>query len=171
MAASSASCRGTTFGDKKIKELNIRHSVVKRLVKELQFYRKEEILNKQKIETIKADRQHVSSSGEDMTGEVKRYTAVLNDTQQMLPDAQKRLASGCVELRKAMEIAGNHGDTQEIVEEARLTLNSAAEECPEITAQLDRASAAKEAPDKQNAAVVRVNNDGRREQEEEEECI
>eukprot|EP00922_Rhytidocystis_sp_ex-Travisia-forbesii_P006716 GHVS01009771.1.p1 GENE.GHVS01009771.1~~GHVS01009771.1.p1 ORF type:complete len:128 (-),score=24.81 GHVS01009771.1:189-572(-) len=86
---------------------------------------------------FQADRQHVSSSGEDLTGEVKRYTEVLNDTQQMLPDTQRRLTTACVELRKAMKDIVGDPAHQAIFDTQTLTLNGAMEEFPEITAQLE----------------------------------
>eukprot|EP00922_Rhytidocystis_sp_ex-Travisia-forbesii_P054084 GHVS01080235.1.p1 GENE.GHVS01080235.1~~GHVS01080235.1.p1 ORF type:complete len:203 (+),score=70.69 GHVS01080235.1:345-953(+) len=137
----SSSSGSSAERNKHAKDLSIRHSVVKRLVKELKFYIQEEILNKQTIEAVKANPQHVSPSGEDLTGELKRHTAVLNDTQQMLPDAQKRLVTACIHLNRMIKKHFGEKTTTAVdvvvVEEVRLTLNSVSEEFPEIGIQID----------------------------------
>eukprot|EP00922_Rhytidocystis_sp_ex-Travisia-forbesii_P010927 GHVS01016007.1.p1 GENE.GHVS01016007.1~~GHVS01016007.1.p1 ORF type:complete len:180 (+),score=48.26 GHVS01016007.1:178-717(+) len=162
---------GPAEGNRHARDLTIRQSVVKRLVNELKFYREEEILNKQKIESIKTNRQHVSPSGEDLTGELKRYTAVLNDTQQMLPDAQKRLVAACAKLRRTMKLF--EGDDEAavvvVIGEAKLTLNSVSGEFPDIGLQIEGDDAGGEGDKQLEENNTSGDKQNKTEEQEEEE--
>lgn len=77
-----------------LKDLTIKTSIVKRLVKEFSFYEKEAEKESAKLNNLKA-------SGDMDDYVVKKQIEVLQDTQQMIPECLRRLTRSIDDLKKA----------------------------------------------------------------------
>jgi len=103
------------------KQLKIKTGVVKRLLKEVTLYQKEEEAEVVKVEKLKADGAEPA--------DLRRAEIILKEAQKMTPDAQERLGKSVADLRdltiQAMSLPGMEGDTElvkakEAIEEAEL---------------------------------------------------
>mmetsp|Transcript_108555 Transcript_108555/g.212712 ORF Transcript_108555/g.212712 Transcript_108555/m.212712 type:complete len:144 (+) Transcript_108555:53-484(+) len=107
------------------KQLQIKVGTVKRTKKEYEAYLKEDVVQRAKVEKMKAE------GAEE--GDIKKQLEVLNDTLTVIPDTRQRLQKYARELAEFMarcfpdEPAEDAQDLRDLVLEGRLLLKETSE--------------------------------------------
>ncbi|KAL3984656.1 Tubulin binding cofactor A family protein [Acanthocheilonema viteae] len=108
-----------------LRDITIKTGVVKRLVKELCYYEKEE-------EKLMVKLQTMQSGGDADEHIIKKQTELLQETKQMIPECARRLMNSIESLKK---IIGEHKavlqDTPEYIAAAE-QIKTGTEECMKI---------------------------------------
>ncbi|ELW71532.1 tubulin-specific chaperone A [Tupaia chinensis] len=103
------------LADPRVRQIKIKTSVVKRLVKEKAMYEKEAKQQEEKIEKMKAE------DGENYA--IQKQAEILQESRMLIPDCQCRLEAAYTDLQQILD---NEKDLEEAEEykEARLVLGS-----------------------------------------------
>ncbi|XP_035578311.1 tubulin-specific chaperone A-like [Zalophus californianus] len=103
------------MADPHVRQIKIKTSAVKRLVKEKMMYEKEAKQQEDKIKKMKAE------NGENYA--IKKQAEILQESRMMIPDCQRRLEAAYTDLLQLLESEKDLEETEEY-KEACLVLDS-----------------------------------------------
>ncbi|MBN3279187.1 TBCA protein, partial [Polyodon spathula] len=103
------------MADPRVRQIKIKTGVVKRLAKEKVMYVRETQQQAEKVEKMKAE------AGDEYV--IKKQIEVLQESEMMIPDCERRLGVACRDLAQLLE---NEADLAELEEfkEAQAMLDS-----------------------------------------------